>query len=43
MLTPLTILKCLLVAEFGVRQTSHLSLGLTEAETCTAESLRHFL
>ncbi len=31
---PLTILIRLLVADFGAQQTPHLSLGLTEAQTC---------
>ncbi len=39
MLTTLTILIHLLVADFGAQQTPHLSLGLAEAQTCKFQAL----
>lgn len=42
MLTTLTILINLLVANSGAQQT-HLSLGPTEGQKCIATSLRSFL
>ncbi len=39
MITTLTILIHLLVANFGAQQTPHLSLGLSEAQTCKFQVL----